>query len=69
MPFETGVVAGSDLPDSINVDRTAPVASGFAVRELGRGDLFVCSERLSLLTGLGVSGTGVLGVEGSSDSD
>jgi len=69
VPFDKGVVSGSDLPDSINVDRTAPVASGFPVRELGRGDLLVCSERLSLLAGLGVSGTGVRGVEGTSEPD
>ena len=59
---------GSDLPDSINVGRTTPAASGFAAREFGRRDVFVCSERVSLLTGLGVSGTG-LGVEAASESD
>jgi len=43
--------------------------SGFAVRELGRCDGFVCSDRVSLFTGLGVSGTAGLGVEAASESD
>lgn len=68
-PFDKGVVLGSDLPDSINVDRTAPVASGFALRELGRCDVFVSSERVSLLTGLGVSGAAALGAGAASESD
>ena len=37
-PFGKGVVLGSDLPDSINVGRTASLVSGFAGRELGRRD-------------------------------
>jgi hypothetical protein len=34
--FGKGVALDCSLPDSINVGRTAPIASGFAVRELGR---------------------------------
>ena len=41
----------------------------FAARELVRCDVFVCSERGSLFTGLGVSGTAGLGVEAASESD
>jgi len=51
------------------VGRTTPVVSGFTVRELGRRDGFVCSERVSLFTGLGVSGAAGLGVEAASESD
>ena len=53
----------------MNVGRTTPAASGFAARELVRCDVFVCSERGSLFTGLGVSGTAGLGVEAASESD
>jgi hypothetical protein len=68
-PFGKGVALGCSLPDSINVDRTAPIASGFAVRELGRRDVLVCSERISFFAGLGVSGTAGLGVGAASESD
>jgi hypothetical protein len=68
-PFGEGVVLGSDLPDSINVGRTAPVASGFVGRELGRRDVLVSSERVSLFAGLGVSGTAGFGVGAVSESD
>jgi hypothetical protein len=69
-PFGKGVVLGSDLlPDSINVDRTAPLGSGFAVRELGRRAVLVCSVRVSFFVGLGVSGTAGLGVGEASESD
>ena len=60
---------GSDLPDSINVGRTAPPVSGFAGRELGRPDVLVCSERVSFFAGLGVSGAAGLGVGAASESD
>ena len=60
---------GSDLPDSINVGRTAPVVSDREVRGVERCDVLVCSERVSLRTDLGVSGTGVLGAEARSESD
>jgi hypothetical protein len=62
-------VLGSDLPASINVGRTAPVVSDLEVRGFERCDVLVCSERVSLLTGLGVSGTGVLGADARSESD
>mgnify|MGYP003693681651 CR=1 FL=1 len=40
LPFwQRRVQLGARLPDSINVGRTTPVASGFAVRELGRRDV------------------------------
>jgi hypothetical protein len=69
-PFGKGVVLGSDLlPDSINVDRTAPLGSGFAVRELGRRAVLVCSARVSFFAGLGVSETAGLGVGAASESD
>ena len=68
-PFGEGEALGCSLPDSINVGRTAPIASGFAVRELGRRDVLVCSERASLFAGLGVSGTAGLGVGAASESD
>src|SRR5437764_7568560 len=67
--FGKGVLLGSDLPDSIKVDRTAPDASGFAVCELGRRDALVCSERDSFFAGLGVSGTTGLGIGAASESD
>ena len=53
----------------MNVGRTAPLASGFVVRELGRRDVLVCSDRVSLFAGLGVSGTTRLGVGAASESD
>jgi len=53
----------------MNVGRTAPLASGFAVRELGRRDELVSSERVSFFAGLGVSGTARLGVGAASESD
>jgi len=53
----------------MNVGRTAPLASGFAVRELGRRDELVSSERVSFFAGLGVSGTAGLGVGAASESD
>jgi len=68
-PFGKGVVVGSDLPDSINVGRTASLVSGFAGRELGRRDVLVCSERVSFFAGLGVSGVAGLGVGAASESD
>jgi hypothetical protein len=68
-PFGGAEALGCSLPASINVGRTAPIASGFAVRELGRRDVLVCSERASLFAGLGVSGTGGLGVGAASESD
>ena len=67
--FGKGVLLGSDLPDSINVGRTTPDASGFAVCELGRRDVLVRSERVSFFAGLGVSGTAGLGVGAASESD
>src|SRR5881275_3391404 len=68
-PLGEGEALGCSLPDSINVGRTAPPASGFAVRELRRRDVLVCSERASFFAGLGVSG--IVGVElgAASDSD
>jgi len=68
-PLGVGEALGCSLPDSINVGRTAPPASGFAVRELRRRDVLVCSERASFFAGLGVSG--IVGVEvgAASDSD
>jgi len=68
-PFGKGVVLGSDLPDSINVGRTAPLVSGFAVRELARRDVLVRSERVCFFVGLGVSGTAEVGVGAASESD
>jgi hypothetical protein len=68
-PFGKGVVLGSDLPDSMNVGRTAPLATGFVAREPGRRDVLACSERVSLLAGLGVSGAAGLGVGAASESD
>jgi hypothetical protein len=69
-PFGAGVLLGSDLPDSMNVGRTAPTASGFAGRELGRRDLLGCSDGVSLFfDGLGVSSTAGLGVGAASESD
>src|SRR5205809_7560724 len=53
----------------MNVGRTAPVASGFAARELGGRDTRVCSGRVSFFAGLGVSGTAGVGVGAASDSD
>jgi hypothetical protein len=68
-PLGGGEALGCCLPDSKNVGRTAPVASGFAVRELGRRPVLVCSGRVSLFAGLGVSRTAGLGVGAASDSD
>jgi hypothetical protein len=68
-PFGEGEALGCSLLDSINVGRTAPIASGFAVRELGGREVLVCSERVSLFAGLGVSGTAGLGVGAASESD
>jgi hypothetical protein len=62
-------VFGSDLPDSINVGRTPPVVSGFAVRELVGRDAFVCSARVSFFAGLAVSETIGLGVGAASEFD
>src|SRR6266513_1558765 len=74
--YGTGVCSLGDgeeldfsLPDSINVGRTAPLASGLAARELGRRAVLVCSERVSLLADLGVSGTAGLDVGAASESD
>ena len=53
----------------MNVGRTAPSVSGFVGRELGRRDVLVSSERVSLFAGLGVSGTAGLGVGAVSESD
>jgi hypothetical protein len=53
----------------MNVGRTTSLASGFVARELGRCDVLGCSERVSLLAGLGVSGTAGLGVGAASESD
>ena len=53
----------------MSVDRTAPLGSGFVAPELGRRDVLGCSERVSLLDGLGVSKTFGLGVGAASDSD
>jgi hypothetical protein len=53
----------------MNVGRTTPLASGFVARELGRCDVLDCSERVSFLAGLGVSGTGGLGVGAASESN
>ena len=53
----------------MNVGRTAPVASGFAARELGGRDTRGCSGRVSFFAGLGVSGTAGVGVGAASDSD
>jgi hypothetical protein len=68
-PFGKGVVLGSDLLDSMNVGRTAPLVSGFSGPELGRRVVLVCSERVSFFAGLGVSGTAGLGVVAASESD
>jgi hypothetical protein len=68
-PLGEGEALGCSLPDSINVGRTALVASGFAVRELGRRAVLVCSERASFFAGLGVSGTAGFGVGATSESD
>jgi len=62
-------VLGSDLPDSINVGRTAPLVSGLEVLVFERFDVLVCPERASLFTGLGVSATAVLGAEAPSEFD
>jgi len=53
----------------MSVDRTAPLGSGFVAPELGRRDVLGCSERVSLLDGLGVSKTFGLGVGAASESD
>ena len=67
-PFGGGVLLGSDLPDSKKVDRTAPIASDFPGRELGRCDVLGCSEGVSLfLGGLGVSRPTGLGAGFASD--
>ncbi len=64
-----GEALGCSLPDSINVGRTAPPGSGFAVRELRRRDVLVCSERGSVFAGLGVSGAAGVAVGAAADSD
>jgi len=68
-PFVEGVAVGCSLPDSINVGRTAPLGAGFVVCELDRRDVLVCSERVSFLVGLGVSGTAGLSVGAASETD
>jgi len=64
-----GEALGCSLPDSINVGRTAPVASGFAAREPGGRETRLCSGRVSFFADLVVSGTAGLGVGAASDSD
>jgi len=67
--FVEGVALGCSLPVSINVGRTAPRGAGFVACELDRRDVLLCSERVSFLVGLGVSGTAGLGVGAGSESD
>jgi hypothetical protein len=52
----------------MNVGRTAPIGSGFALRELGGRVTLVCSGRVSLFAGLTVSETTGLGVGAASVS-
>src|SRR5207244_10914300 len=56
-PLGEGEALGCSLPDSINVGRTAPLGSGFAVRELRRRDVLVSLEPASFFAGLAVSWT------------
>ncbi len=51
----------------MNVGRTAPLATGLAVCELGRREVLVCSDRVSFFAGRGVCAG--LGVGAASESD
>jgi hypothetical protein len=68
-PFGKGEALGCSLPDSINVGRTAPAASGFPLRELVRFGVLVGSERVCLFGGLGVSAITRFGAGAGSGSE
>jgi hypothetical protein len=67
--FGEGVALGSCLPDSSIVGRTAPIVSGFRVRERGGRGVLVCPARVSFLIGLAVPETVGVSVAAGSESD
>jgi len=68
-PLSGGDGVGCSLPDSINVGRITPAASGFAARERDRRGVLVSSGRASFRAGLGVSAVDGRGIGAASGSN